>query len=103
MRTDTIQEVGIDQKGSLWVKPTTATFPYIYREAMEVHWDADRRCLYGPTPREASYLTWFKQIVCGAQYQGVELELKPETRWSGIDDELRHAIVAEGLMKVPKS
>ena len=92
MRTDAIEEVGIDQNGSLWVRPATATFPYIYREAMEVHWDAERRCLYSPKPREWSYLSWFRQIVCGARYQGVELVLKPETLWSGIDDELRQAM-----------
>lgn len=33
MRADTIAAVGIDDGRSLRVKPTTATFPYIYREA----------------------------------------------------------------------
>ena len=102
MRTDTIQEVGIDQEGSLWVKPATATFPYIYREAMDVHWDADRRCLYGPKPKEWSYRMWFKQIVCGARYQGIELALGPETSWSGIDDELQQAMAEDGFMKAAK-
>lgn len=52
MRTDTIVAVGIDEDGSLWVRPATATFPYIYREAMGVHWDAGRRRLFSPKPRE---------------------------------------------------
>jgi len=52
MQTDLIEAVGIDESGSLWVKPATATFPYIYREAMEVHRDAERACLYSPKPRK---------------------------------------------------
>jgi hypothetical protein len=62
MLRDSIEALGIAPDGSPWVRPANATFPYIYREAMEVHWDADRRCLYGPKPREWSYIDWFKQI-----------------------------------------
>jgi hypothetical protein len=60
MQTDTIEAIGIDESGSLWVKPAVATFPHIYREAMEVYWDAERLCLYSPEPREWSYAAWFK-------------------------------------------
>jgi hypothetical protein len=52
---DTIEEIGIDEGGRLYLIPTQANFPFIYREAMEVHWNLDRRCLYGPNPREWSY------------------------------------------------
>jgi hypothetical protein len=92
IRTDTIEAVGIDEGGSLWVKPSTATFPYIYREAMEVHWNAERYCLYSPKPREWSYTAWFSQIVCAAHYQGVNLKLAQTTLWSGITPELQQAI-----------
>src|SRR4051812_29135295 len=92
MRTDWIEEVGIDQDGGLWVRPATASFPYIYREAMEVRWDAERRRLYSPKPREWSYVAWFTQIICGAHYQGVDLEIGQTTRWSDIAPDLQQAI-----------
>lgn len=92
MLTDAIEAIGIDEKGSLWVKPATHTFPLIWREAMEVHWDGERRCLYGPKPRKWSYIDWFTQIRDAACEQGVVLELTETTSWSGIDAELQKAI-----------
>src|SRR6218665_1098119 len=92
-RADTIEAIGIDPAGSLWIKPGVTQFPLIYREAMEVQWDPDRLCLYGPRPREWSYLNWFAQIVEAARQQGVELKLNPDTLWSGIDEELRQSIL----------
>lgn len=92
MLTDAIEALGIDEGGSLWVKPAAATFPLIYREAMEVHWDAERLRLYSPPPREWSYCAWFKQIKDAAREQGVELQLGSATMWSGIDSELQRAI-----------
>jgi hypothetical protein len=38
MRTNTIEAVGIDDGGSLWVKLGAVALSLIYREAMEVHW-----------------------------------------------------------------
>ena len=103
MRADTIAAVGIDDGGSLWVKPATATFPYIYREAMEVHWDAERLRLYGPKPREWSYVRWFKQIRDAAREQGVQLEVGPTTSWTGIDPELWQAMTDDELSSDGKS
>lgn len=97
MRTDAIEAVGIDESGSLWVKPATATFPYIYREAMQVHWDAERLRLYSPNPREWSYVEWFKRIRDAAREHGVELALEKTTSWSGIDPELRRAFASTDM------
>jgi hypothetical protein len=103
MRADTIAAVGIDDGGSLWVKPATATFPYIYREAMEVHWDAERLRLYSPKPREWSYVRWFKQIRDAAREQGVQLEVGRTTSWAGIDPELWQAMTDDELSSDGKS
>jgi hypothetical protein len=92
MNTDAIEAIGIDDHGSLWVKPTTSTFPYIYREAMEVHWDAARSCLFSPKPRDWSYVDWFRQIRAAARNQGVMLHLVPRTSWSDVDPDLQHAL-----------
>lgn len=91
MRTDVIEAVGIDESGSLWLKRATETFPYVYREAMEVRWDAKRACLYSPKPREWTYTAWFSHIRDAARWQGVDLQLDPTTTWTGIDPELRQA------------
>ncbi|OYW16526.1 MAG: hypothetical protein B7Z39_00665 [Novosphingobium sp. 12-64-8] len=96
MQTDMIEAVGIDENGSLWLKPATATFPFIYREAMEVHWDPQRRCLYGPRPREWPYAAWFRQIRDAAREQGVDLRLDRTTSWTRVDPELRQAFAKGG-------
>jgi hypothetical protein len=88
MSSDSVLEVGIDGKGSLYVKPASAEFPYIYREAMEVHWDANRGVLFGPPPRKWSYVDWYRQILSAAKTQGHLLQVTDDTRWSNIPDPL---------------
>ena len=70
MKTDLIDEVGIDQKGRLYVRPRDCTFPFIYREGMEVNWDADNGHLYGPPPRTWDYIRWYRQIISAASRSG---------------------------------
>ncbi|MBA3493906.1 MAG: hypothetical protein H0T87_07295 [Gammaproteobacteria bacterium] len=85
MERDTIAELEIDATGKLHVVPSTRAFPCIYREAMEVHWDAARHSLHSPTPREWSYSRWFQQILSAAREQGCELKLAASTQWLNID------------------
>jgi hypothetical protein len=92
VRTDVIEAIGINERGSLWVKPATASFPFIYREAMEVQWDNNLGCLYSPAPREWLHLKWFQQIREAAHRQGIDLIVAPTTSWSNIDADLRLAI-----------
>ena len=94
-RVDQISSIGIDDQGSLWVKPSTSVFPYIYREAMEVKWDSEQLYLFSPKPREWSHLEWFQQIKAAAREQGVELITGPTTQWSNIDSPLRRAIESQ--------
>lgn len=60
MRHDEIKEVVIDDTGSLYVVQSTATFPNIYREAMQVGWNQKENRLFSPKPREWTYLQWFQ-------------------------------------------
>ena len=85
MELDTIAELEIDTAGKLHVVPSTRSFPYIYREAMEVHWDPARRSLHSPTPRDWSYSRWLRQILDAARGQGCELQFAPSTNWVNID------------------
>lgn len=88
---DEVREIGIDDEGRLYVVPRSSTFPLIHREAMEVHWDESRSALYGPRPREWSYVDWFRQILAAARAQNCKLKLTPETTWVNIPDDLRAA------------
>ena len=92
MEADSIAEIGIDESQRLFVTPASATFPYIYREAMEVHWDAVRRRLHSPKPREWDYLRWFQQIIAAAAEQSCNLQLASSTAWSNISAELKDEI-----------
>ncbi len=95
MMQDTIQEVGIDEEGRLYVRPFRSSFEHIGRAAMEVNWDAPNRRLFGPKPREWRYVDWFKQIVAApADEYGTTLSLTADTIWSNVPSALRAEIEA---------
>jgi hypothetical protein len=48
MASDEIEEVGIDGRGWLFIKPKSKTFPMMYREAIEIHWDEPGQYLFAP-------------------------------------------------------
>ena len=85
MNPDPIAEIEIDRDGRLRVVPSSNTYPLIYREAVEVHWDSTGRFLYSPPPREWSYFDWFKHIIDTAG----DLVLSPDTKWINVPDQLR--------------
>lgn len=89
MKADPITEIGIDAQERLYVRPATAMFPQIYREAREVHWDAAARVLHSPKPRDWSYAQWFRQIIETADAYGEPLCLSPTTVWVNIPDEMK--------------
>ena len=92
MTIDSIAEVGIDEKRQLFARPSTAKFPYIYREAVDIHWEPKRAYLHATEPRDWSYLQCFQAIVGAAALQGYDLRLVPSTAWSRIPAELRSEI-----------
>lgn len=52
MDGDAIAEVGYDEQGRLYVMPLTVTFPYVFREPLEVDWDDIGHYLCAPpSPR----------------------------------------------------
>ena len=52
MENDVILEIGINSEEQLYIKPSTAKFPYMFREALEVHWNQEGLFLYSPKPRK---------------------------------------------------
>jgi hypothetical protein len=85
---DIITEVEIDGSGRLLVTPGSERFPYIYREAMEVGWNAEGRFLFSPRPRQWSYLDWFRQILGAARTQGCDLRVSDATQWRNVPADL---------------
>jgi hypothetical protein len=92
MDADSIAALGIDVEERLFVRPASATFPQIYREAMEVHWDPGSRQLYSAKPREWTYPRWFQQIIHAAAEQGCDLRLTASTAWVDIPAEVKAEI-----------
>lgn len=95
MDTDEIAEVGVDDHQRLYVKPSKASFPYIYREAMEVHWDSEGKLLYAPPPPRALLaepLWWFERIISAAKAQDCCLVVSQNTRWHQVPPALRNQI-----------
>ena len=98
MHEDEIVEVGIDDQERLYVRPRATCFDFIYREAMEIHWDAERKVLFAPKPREWTYLQWFNQIIAAAAggEHRTRLRLTPTTAWSKVPETLRSAVSKAG-------
>ena len=94
MDIDEIKEISIDSAGRLLIYPSTHSFPYIYREAMEVHWESAVKALHSPVPREWSYPRWFQQISAAAKEQGCTLVLSESTHWHNVPAEVKASIQA---------
>lgn len=93
MKKDEILQIGIDENGRLFIVPKTQSFPYIYREAMEVHWDSEGKFLYSPKPREWSYIEWYTQILKAVKEQSCLLLITENTQWINILEELKNEII----------
>lgn len=91
---DFISEIGIDGNGRLYVTPSTIQFPFIYREAMQVQWNAKSNRLYSPAPHQWSYLQWFEQIIRAASEQGCQLLITNDTTWKNIPTDLQRQFCA---------
>lgn len=95
--SDAIAEIGVDDKGRLYVSPQAKAFPHIYREAMEVHWDSEGKYLCSPAPPRSQLATpiwWFKQILSAAKAQECGLVLETATRWNNVPQDLKDEIVS---------
>jgi hypothetical protein len=96
MTTEKIIEIGIDDKGRLFVKPQTKQFEFIYRDASGINWDNKGMVLYSPKPTEWTYFDWFRQIILATKGEyGCELKVSNETNWTNIPDELKNQICGQ--------
>ncbi len=96
MKTLKIEEVGIDEVGRLYIKPTlivaseSAAFQYIYRAAMGIYWDEKGYYFHssGPLNQNLTYEKLFNQISQAVKEElGYSLEISSETIWTRISRE----------------
>ena len=96
MRGEDIIEIGVDEVGRLYVKPSKTSFDYIYRAAMEVNWDKASGRLLAPKPEKWTYGMWFRHIrAAAAEEYGVKLEIVPATIWTNVPHELKAEILSD--------
>lgn len=93
MEHDEIIEIGIDSDGRLYLVPFSKQFPYIYREAKEVSWHPERKCLCSPKPKEWSYARWYKQILNAVEEQSCILSLSKTVKWVAVPESLKLEIL----------
>jgi hypothetical protein len=95
MPTDEVAEIGLDGESGLYVRTTSNEYPYIYRMASGVRWDAGRRCITIRVDSRLPCADWFRLIWQGAaQEYGVRLQLGEATEWTNVELADRQAIVA---------
>jgi hypothetical protein len=91
---DSIKEIRIDALERLCVTPEEQDFCFIWRAAMEVHWDEKGKFLYSPKPREWSYFDWYMHILSAAKDEyGCKLFLTNKTSWVNIPIVLKEQIL----------
>ena len=93
MEHDEIIEIGIDSDGKLYLVPSSKEFSFIYREAKEVSWNPERKCLYSPKPKEWSYARWYTQMFNAVKEQSCILSISKNVKWVSIPESLKLEIL----------
>ena len=96
MRDELIAEVTMEETGRLLLKPAETLFDDLHMAgAWGFRWDAPKRSLAIPTPREWSYRDWFEHVVTIIRQQyGVHLKVGPLTQWAAVPSTVRDEIEA---------
>ena len=94
MYEEKIAEIGIDEIGGVYLKPSSRNFDYIYRAAMQIYWDRAKRRLFSPAAGsergKLSQTRWLQQILdAAADEYGVTLVYSNDTIWLGISDTIK--------------
>lgn len=94
MRSDIIEEIGIDVDQRLYIKPSTEKFTMVYRTATEVHWNQEKQYLYSAIPREWSYLDWYRHIIDVIKNECFcSLSITDKTIWTRVPVTLKKEIL----------
>jgi hypothetical protein len=94
MNSESITLIRIDEQNRICITPKKMDFQFIYRAAMEVHWDGSGKFLHSPVPREWSHFQWFKQIIDAAKDEyGCLLLVTDQTAWENVPDKTKEEIL----------
>lgn len=96
MRQDEIDEIEVDGQ-TLFIKPKSEKFPYIYREAKCVKWNPERAMLsMSVDPSwEWDLLKCYRQILSAVKEQSCLLQITEKTIWKNVDASLKALILAD--------
>ena len=89
MNTDSIAEIGIDDKKRVYLRPGTAAFGNVCGLCMEVDWDPVTHRLTCQKQFERSYLECFEHLMHCALLRSCDLNLTTYTVWVNVPDGLR--------------
>jgi Integron Cassette Protein Hfx_Cass5 len=93
-----IEEIGLDDQGHLFVRPTAAStdeFTFIWRDASGIRWNRELRTLHAAEPERWDLVQLYRQIIAAVWSEyGVRLSTMPRTVWNRIPAELQTAIEA---------
>jgi integron cassette Hfx-like protein len=96
--TVAIQEIGLDQEGRLYVRPSmnpADDFEHIYRTASGIRWDGQLRTLHAYEPHRWDSLKLYKEICRAVEGEyGVRLIVTNATIWQNVPDTLEVSIRA---------
>jgi hypothetical protein len=86
-----IEEIGVDTKGDLYVRPPDAhDFTYVWRDASGVRWNAELHALVAYDPARWDHVSLLRQIMAAVKNEyGCTLCLVPDTRWCGMALEIK--------------
>jgi hypothetical protein len=90
---DAIEEIGIGPDARLYVKPCRGNYEFIYRAAMSVRWNKERRWLYVLPVSGFSLVDDYRQILSAAWGEcGARLAITAETRFVNVPLDLERAL-----------
>ena len=93
-----IEEIGLDDQGCLFVRPSAATaaeFEYIWRAAMGIRWDSNDGALHAYESTRWAVADLYQQMIAAVLDEyGIRLQATPGTVWSRIPADVRKEIEA---------
>ena len=92
-----VENIKINEKNVLSIKPQNVCFAMIYRSAMGVHWDNENTCLYfiSPVEQASDILNAYMQIILAVKEEyGKILNLHIDTIYENISKNIRAKIMS---------
>jgi len=94
MEIEEIKKIYINEKGCICIQPQKKSFDMIYRGAMGIQWDDNKKCLTHEKTQKWSLVQWYKQILRATKNEyGIILKITPHTEYEMMDEETVQKII----------